>query len=354
MVKVIEAKKLQVTIQTNEGPLYAVRGVDLDLFQGETLALVGESGSGKSIATHSLMGLLPKNAKVTADKLAFGKTDLLNLTKSQEQQIRGAKISMIFQDPLSALNPTMRVGKQIAEALTHHQHISHHELKQRVLRQIKDVGIPNPSQTYRKYPHQLSGGQRQRILIAMALIDHPEVLIADEPTTALDVTIQAQILQLLKQQKQKYGLSMIFITHDMGVVAAIADRVAVMYAGEIIEVGTAEEIFYHPQHPYTWGLLEAVPSEQNPDEKLFTLPGTPPDLKTISKGDPFAPRNPYALDIDFEQKPPVFQLSDTHFVKSWLLDKRTPAYTPPETIQKRWQTFKARQRGRLNEASISV
>lgn len=343
MSKIIEEKNLCVTIQTNDGPLYAVRGVNLDLFNGETLALVGESGSGKSIATHSLIGLLPKNTKVTADQLLFDKTDLLHLTKAQKQHIRGAKISMIFQDPLSALNPTMRVGRQIAEALIHHQHISHHVLKQRVLAQIKEVGISNPQQTYRKYPHQLSGGQRQRILIAMALINHPEVLIADEPTTALDVTIQTQILKLLEQQKQKYGLSIIFITHDMGVVASIADRVAVMYAGKIIEVGTAEEIFYYPQHPYTWGLLEAVPSEQNSNEKLFTLPGTPPDLKKISKGDSFAPRNPYALDIDFEQEPPVFQLSATHFVKSWLLDKRTPAYTPPKAIQKRWHIFEKRE-----------
>lgn len=341
MSDIIKIKNLQVTFPDEAGPIYAVRGVNLNLKHGETLALVGESGSGKSVTTHALLGILPKDAEVTADQLQFEHQDLQSLSEKDLTLIRGSQLALVFQDPLSALNPTMRVGKQIGEVLKYHEHLHGKKLIAAVNAEIKAVDLDNPALIASKFPHELSGGQRQRVMIAMALIGQPKVLIADEPTTALDVTLQAQILDLIQAQKQKHDLSVIFITHDLGVVANIADRVAIMYAGEIVEVGTANEIFYYPQHPYTWGLLDSVPDTDDDQEQLFTLPGTPPDLHQKSKGDPFANRNPYALAIDFEAAPPVTQLSATHFVKSWLLDPRTPAYEPPVSIQKRWQTYRA-------------
>lgn len=339
MSNILKIKNLRVTFPDTAGPLHAVRGVNLNLKHGETLALIGESGSGKSVTTHALLNILPADAQVSADELQFEDRDLLALNERDLTHIRGSEIALVFQDPLSALNPTMRVGKQIGEVLKYHHHQRGTALKQAVQDQIKAVGLPDPDLIAAKFPHELSGGQRQRIMIAMALIDHPKVLIADEPTTALDVTLQAQILALIQEQKQQHDLSIIFITHDLGVVANIADRVAIMYAGKIVEVGTANEIFYHPQHPYTWGLLDSVPDTDDDHETLFSLPGTPPDLHQPIKGDAFAPRNPYALDVDFEAEPPLIQLSPTHFVKSWLLDSRAPAYEPPVSIRKRWATY---------------
>ncbi|MFV0558848.1 MAG: ABC transporter ATP-binding protein [Enterococcus sp.] len=344
--EIIKIKNLQISFQDGQGTLNAVRGVDLSLRQGETLAIVGESGSGKSVMTRALLGLLPKTAQVSAEELSYRGESLTSLSKADYRKIRGQKISMVFQDPLSALNPTMKVGAQIAEGLREHTKISKKAAKAKVLEHLAAVGIPEPEKSSQKYPHQLSGGQRQRVLIAMALIETPEILIADEPTTALDVTLQAQILQLIKEYKQERELSIIFITHDLGVVANIADRVAIMYAGEIVEVGTAEEIFYHPQHPYTWGLLEAVP-DGDEREELFTLTGTPPNMRQEIVGDAFAKRNPFALAIDFEEAPPLFQVSQTHFVKSWLQDTRSPSYQPPKMIGERWSYYHS-----LKEESI--
>lgn len=335
----VEARNLQVTLNVNGQPLYAVRGIDFDLFKGETLAIVGESGSGKSIATHALLRLLPTKSQIKADVLSVQGKNVLDLSKKDLQKLRGSVISSISQDPLSALNPTMRVCKQILEALLERQHLHKNEAKQKIYKQLQAVGIPEPKQAYRKYPHEFSGGQRQRILIAMALISNPDILIADEPTTALDVTTQANILKLLKEYKEKLGLSVIFITHNLAVAANMADRVAVMYAGKIVEVGTTAEIFYDPKHPYTWGLLEAVPDDSNGKKKLFTLPGTPPDLRYPPKGDAFAVRDPYALDIDFEEEPSFFKLSETHYAKTWLLDPRTPSYEPPQEIKERWEKY---------------
>lgn len=339
MANIVTVKNLKVVFNEGNEQVYAVNGVDLSLHQDETLALVGESGSGKSVATHALLGLLGKDAVVTADEMLYGEKDLLQTSRRQYTHLRGQELGLIFQDPLSGLNPTMRIGRQIGEGLKVHRHVHGHALKQAVFAAIEDVGLADPALIARKYPHELSGGQRQRAMIAMALVMQPKVLIADEPTTALDVTLQAQILALIKAQKVKHDLSVIFITHDLGVVANIADRVAIMYAGKIVEVGTANEIFYHPQHPYTWGLLDAVPSSDDQRDQLFTLPGTPPDLHQPIKGDAFAPRNPYAMPIDFKKEPPLFQVSSTHFVRSWLLDPRTPHYQPPVTIQKRWARF---------------
>ena len=344
MADIVDIKNLHVTFHDEDSQVYAVRGVNLQLKQGETLAIVGESGSGKSVTTHALLGILPKDATVEADELYFNGEDLQKKSEKEWRAIRGEQISLIFQDPLSALNPTMRVGKQIGEGMQYHEHVRGAKLKQAVYEQIQSVGLPDPELVANKFPHELSGGQRQRVMIAMALIGHPKVLIADEPTTALDVTLQAQILQLIQEQKERYDLSVIFITHDLGVVASIADRVAIMYSGQIVELGTTNEIFYSPQHPYTWGLLDSVPDPDDDRETLFTLPGTPPDLHHKTKGDPFAPRNPYAMAIDFEEEPPEVQLSPTHMVKSWLTDPRTPHYDPPESIAKRWRTYATLQK----------
>lgn len=339
MSDIITIKNLHVTFNESNRQVHAVNGINLGLHRGETLAIVGESGSGKSVSMYALLGLLNKNTTITADQLSFDTTDLTSANRKTYATIRGQQISLIFQDPLSTLNPTMRIGHQIGEGLKVHQHISGKALKKAVYTEIEQVGLDDPSLIYRKYPHELSGGQRQRVMIAMALIGRPKVLIADEPTTALDVTLQTQILSLIKERKAMSDLSVIFITHDLGVVANIADRVAIMYAGKIVEIGTANDIFYNPQHPYTWGLLDAVPNSNNDRKTLFTLSGTPPDMHHKIKGDAFAPRNPYSMAIDFEEEPPLFQVSPTHFAKTWLLDKQTPSYLPPESIQKRWKQF---------------
>ncbi|MCI1986128.1 MAG: ABC transporter ATP-binding protein [Lactobacillus sp.] len=337
--EIIRIRDLHVTFTETSGHVYAVRGVDLTLNHGETLAIVGESGSGKSVTTKALLGLLPTNARVTAETLSYQGQELQQLRRRDYDQLRGRELALIFQDPLSALNPTMRIGKQLGEVLVVHEHLKKAALQARVAAALTSVGLGDAPELARKYPHELSGGQRQRVVIAMALIAHPQVLVADEPTTALDVTLQAQVLALIKAQKTQQDLSILFITHDLGVVANIADRVAIMYAGQIVECGTAEEIFYHPQHPYTWALLEAVPDDSRADETLFSLPGTPPDLHQEPVGDAFAPRNPYALGIDFREAPPRTQLTATHWVRSWLLDPQAPAYEPPAAIQARWHEY---------------
>ena len=339
MKKVLEVKDLEISFSTFAGKVQAIRDVSFDLYEGETLAIVGESGSGKSVTTRSIMGLLANNANVENGQILFNGSDILQKSEKEMQKIRGKEIAMIFQDPMTSLDPTMTIGKQVAESLLNHTKVSKKDAQAKALELLKLVGIPNAEKRLKNYPHQFSGGQRQRIVIAIALICYPEVLIADEPTTALDVTIQAQILELFKDIQTKMNSSMIFITHDLGVVAHVADRVAVMYAGKIVEIGTAGEIFYNPQHPYTWGLLGSMPTLEGERERLYAIPGTPPDLLEPPKGDAFYPRNAFALIIDTERQPPYFDISSTHKAATWLLAPQAPKITPPEEIQKRWEQF---------------
>ena len=334
MSRILEVKNLHVSFKTYGGEVKAVRGVDFHLDKGETLAIVGESGSGKSVTTKALMRLIPSPpGRIHDGQMLFEGKDLAKLTEKEMQNIRGKDMSMIFQDPMTSLNPTMIIGKQIMEPLLKHQNMSKSEAKKRAVELLKLVGLPNAETRIKQYPHQFSGGQRQRIVIAVALACNPKILIADEPTTALDVTIQAQILELMKDLQNKIDTSIIFITHDLGVVANVADRVAVMYGGQIVETGTVDEIFYDARHPYTWGLLSSMPSlDTVRTSELKAIPGTPPDLMNPPVGDAFAVRSEYALEIDFVQEPPVYQVSDTHFVKSWLLHESAPTVVPPEAV----------------------
>lgn len=338
--KILEVKDLNISFHTFAGEVKAIRGVSFDLYKGETLAIVGESGSGKSVTTKSIMRLLPAhNSEIKSGQILFNGKDLTKLTDKQMQKIRGHDISMIFQDPMTSLNPTMKIGTQIMEPLIKHQKMSKQAAKERAIELLKLVGIPKPEIRVNQYPHQFSGGMRQRVVIAIALACNPKVLIADEPTTALDVTIQAQILELMKDLQKKIDTSIIFITHDLGVVANVADRVAVMYGGKIVEIGTADEIFYNPKHPYTWGLISSMPDMETNDEELYSIPGTPPDLLDPPKGDAFAPRNPYAMKIDLEQEPPFFKVSDTHYAATWLLHPNAPKVEPPEALKRRMQQY---------------
>lgn len=347
MSKLLEVKDLRISFNTYGGEVQAVRGVSFDLNKGETLAIVGESGSGKSVSTSAVMGLLPKsNTIIKSGEILYKGKDILKLSEKEMEKIRGKEISMVFQDPMSSLNPTMKVGNQIAEGLIKHQGLSKAQAKEKAIELLAKVGIPNPELRVNQYPHQFSGGMRQRVVIAIALACNPEIIIADEPTTALDVTIQAQILELMKEMQKETGSSIIFITHDLGVVANVADRVAVMYAGKIVEVGTVDDIFYNPKHPYTWGLLGSMPTlDDDETEELYTIPGTPPDLTNPPKGDAFAPRNKYALEIDTLYEPPMFKVSDTHYAATWLLHENAPKIEVPEAIKKRIESFAAKQGG---------
>ena len=342
---ILNVENLNVTFQTYAGEVKAIRDVNFTLEKGETLAIVGESGSGKSVTTRTLMGLNAKNANLSG-RIQYKGKDLSQLSESEWVNIRGNEIAMIFQDPMTSLDPTMSIGMQIAEPIILHEKISKAEALERALDLMKKVGIPNAEEHIKDYPHQWSGGMRQRAVIAIALAANPEILIADEPTTALDVTIQAQILSLMKDIQQQTDSSIIFITHDLGVVAGMADRVAVMYAGKIVEVGTVEEVFYNPQHPYTWGLLNSMPTTETESGSLESIPGTPPDLLNPPVGDAFAARNTFALDIDFEEQPPMFQVSDSHFAATWLLDERAPEITPPAAILKRWEKWNSKKEKR--------
>ncbi|MFJ8530154.1 ABC transporter ATP-binding protein [Bacillus sp. NPDC094106] len=342
MKTLLEVKDLQVSFDTHAGQVQAVRGVTFDLKKGETLAIVGESGSGKSVTSKALMGLIPTPpGRIKNGEIIFDGRDLTKLTEKEMQQVRGKEIAMIFQDPMTSLNPTMTIGNQVMEGLIKHQGMGKADARKVALELIDLVGIPNPEARLKQYPHQFSGGMRQRVVIAMALACNPKLLIADEPTTALDVTIQAQILELMKDIQQKTEAAIIFITHDLGVVANVADRVAVMYAGKVVEIGTVDEIFYNPKHPYTWGLIASMPSLDGSEEELYAIPGTPPDLLKPPKGDAFAPRNPQALKIDFEMEPPLFKVSDTHYAATWLLHEQAPEVKPPEVVQKRILQMKA-------------
>ncbi len=335
--RILDVKNLEIDFHTYAGEVEAIRNVSFHLDKGETLAIVGESGSGKSVTTKSLMGLLANNARVKGGEILFHGTDLLKKTEKEMQSVRGKDIAMIFQDPMTSLDPTMKIGMQIAEPLIKHKHLEKKKALAQALEILKLVGIKDAKKRINDYPHQFSGGQRQRIVIAIALVCYPEILIADEPTTALDVTIQAQILDLMKELQAKIETSIIFITHDLGVVAGMADRVAVMYAGQIIEYGTVDEIFYNPQHPYTWGLLNSMPTLDS--TKLEAIPGTPPDLLDPPKGDAFAARNPYAMKIDTEKQPPFFKVSETHYAATWLLHPDAPKITPPDEIVRRRKLF---------------
>jgi oligopeptide transport system ATP-binding protein len=346
----LEIKDLRISFRSGKQTVHAVRGIDLTLEKGETLAIVGESGSGKSVTARAILGIEAPNAFVESGTIMWHGDDLLKYSESDFNKVRGGKIAMVFQDPLSSLDPIATIGSQLTEALIltgrrkgAAAKISKKEAYKRAIEVMTDVGITEPEKRFNQYPFEFSGGMRQRIVIAIAIASHPELLICDEPTTALDVTIQAQILELIKKLRKQYNMSVIFITHDLGVVANIADRVAVMYAGKIVETGTAEDIFYRPAHPYTWALISAIPDPENKGEALYSIPGTPPDMSDPPEGDAFAERNPYAMKIDFERQPPLFPVSETHAAATWLLHPDAPEVNPPEAVTSRIARMKARE-----------
>ena len=332
MEKLLEVKNLCVNFGTYGGEVKAVRGVTFDLHKGETLAIVGESGSGKSVACKTIMRILSSNGYIKDGQILFDGKDLTKISEKDMEKVRGKDIARIFQDPMTSLNPTMTIGKQIMEPIIKHQGFSKEDARKRAIELIELVGISDAEKRFKQYPHQFSGGMRQRIVIAISLACNPKVLIADEPTTALDVTIQAQILELIKDLQEKTGVAVIFITHDLGVVANMADRVAVMYAGKIIEYGTSDDIFYDPKHPYTWGLLGSMPTLDIGDNDLYNIPGTPPDLMDPPKGDAFALRSAYAMKIDHLAEPPMFKVSDTHYAATWLLHPLAPKIERPVNV----------------------
>ncbi len=325
---------LVVRFQVRNKTLTAIRHISLDIYKGETLAIVGESGSGKSVFTKCFTGMLEANGSIDEkSEILYGGIDLSKIKKNEDWlSIRGKRIATIFQDPMTSLDPLRKIGSQISEVITLHRGLDKKEAKEEAIRLLKRVGIKEPEKRYDDYPFQYSGGMRQRVVIAIALACKPDILICDEPTTALDVTIQAQILNLIKDLKKEYGFTVLFITHDLGVVAEIADRVAVCYAGQIIELGTVDDIFYDPKHPYTWSLLSSLPQLGEKGENLYSISGTPPSLFNEIKGDAFAPRNPYAMAVDFVKEPPMFQVSETHFAKTWLLDERAPKTLRPAIV----------------------
>lgn len=364
---ILKIRDLDIAFTTDGGTVNAVRGVNLDLHPGETIAIVGESGSGKSVTTKAVMGILAGNGKILSGSIDYTYYDFsperikilqdefngripegfagedekrtVDIVQSSpkfiQSQIRGRRIAMVFQDPLTSLDPTMTIGKQVMEAMRYHYNMPKADAWKRAVELLKLVGITDAEKRMKNYPHQLSGGMRQRVVIAIALSCDPEVLICDEPTTALDVTIQAKILELIKDIQKEKGLSVIYITHDLGVVAKVADYVNVMYAGRIVEKGTVDEIFYDPRHPYTWGLLASMPDMDTEGDELYTIPGTPPNLLHEIKGDAFAPRNRFALNIDEKVAPPMFKISDTHYAATWLLAPKAPKVEMPEALKKR-------------------
>ena len=339
---ILSAKDVEITFSLRGNKLNAIRKCSLDLYDGETLAIVGESGSGKSVFTKTFVGMLDGNGSITGGSMMYDGKDLAKFKKEKEwMTIRGKKIAMVMQDPMTSLNPLKKVGKQIQECIELHQGLKGAVAKKATLQILEKVGIPYPEMRYNQYPHEFSGGMRQRVVIAIAVACRPQILICDEPTTALDVTIQAQILELIRNLQAEYHMSVIYITHDLGVVANVADRVAVMYAGQIVEVGKVDEIFYDARHPYTWALLSALPQLGVKGEALPTIDGTPPNLFNKIKGDAFAPRNRQALAIDFEEEPPYFEVSETHKAKTWYLDPRAPKIEPPKSVQQLRQKMRA-------------
>ena len=325
MENILSIKDLNISFTLRGQNLRVIRGISIDVRKAENLAIVGESGSGKSVFCKALMGLLDANGRVDSGEIIYKGRDLAKLhTEDEWLSVRGKEIAIVMQDPMTSLNPLKSIGSQVLEAVKLHQKLSGSAAREAVINYLNDVGISNPKQRYHQYPHEFSGGMRQRVVIAIAIACRPKILICDEPTTAIDVTIQAQILELLKRMQRKYGLTTIYITHDLGVVANVADRIAVMYAGDIVEVGGAEDVFYRPRHPYTWALLLSMPQLASKGEELFSIEGSPPTLSVPVAGDAFAPRNPNALKIDFVKRPPMFRVSETHSARTWLLDSRAP------------------------------
>ncbi len=338
---ILSVKDLVVKFNLRGRVLTAIRGASLDIYAGESLAIVGESGAGKSVFTKTFMGLLDGNGWIDSGSIIYNGEDLAKYkTEDDWIKVRGKEFAMVFQEPMTSLNPLKTIGSQVEEAVVLHRGLKGEEAKKVVIEILTDVGIEEPEKRYYQYPHEFSGGMRQRVVIAIAVACKPKVLICDEPTTALDVTIQAQILKLLKSLQKKHNLTTIYITHDLGVVANIADRIAVMYAGDIIEIGTCEEVFYNAQHPYTWALLSSLPQLGVKGKQLYAIKGTPPNLFNEIKGDAFAPRNEKALKIDFIKRPPYFDVSPTHKAKTWLLDPRAPKVEPPESIKKLCRQWK--------------
>lgn len=343
MNKILDVKDMVIKFNLRGKILTAVRGASLDLYEGETLAIVGESGSGKSVFTKSFIGMLDKNGWVDSGQVIYENQNIVKYQYEKDWlKIRGKKIGMIFQDPMTALNPLKTIGEQIREVISIHLGYDYDKAKREAIIMLQKVGINDAEIRYKQYPHEFSGGMRQRVVIAVAIACKPQILICDEPTTALDVTIQAKILKLLKDLQKEMGMSIIFITHDLGVVANVADRVAVMYAGEVIEYGLVNEIFTDPRHPYTWALLSSLPQLGVEGEELYSIKGTPPNLFNKIVGDAFAPRNPQALKIDFIEAPPFYKVTDTHYAKTWLLNENAPKIIAPEIIKR----LRAKQTGR--------
>ena len=330
----LSARDVEIQFSLRGNILKAIRKCSLDLYEGETLAIVGESGSGKSVFTKSFLGMLDANGSITGGSILYEGVDIAKYkTEKEWLTIRGKKISMVMQDPMTSLNPLKKIGKQIEESLTLNQGLRGEAAKREAIEMLKKVGIPDPERRANQYPHEFSGGMRQRVVIAIAVACRPQILICDEPTTALDVTIQAQILDLIRALQKELNMTVIYITHDLGVVANVADRIAVMYAGQIVEYGNVDEIFYDAWHPYTWALLSSLPQLGIKGQELYSIQGAPPNLFTEVAGDAFAPRNPHALKIDFEERPPYFEVGPTHKARTWLLDPRAPQVEPPEHIR---------------------
>ena len=330
----LSAKDIEIEFTLRGKVLKAIRKCSLDIYEGETVAIVGESGSGKSVFTKSFLGMLDANGSITGGSILYDGTDISKYkTEKEWMTIRGKKIAMVMQDPMTSLNPLKKIGKQIQESIELNQGIKGPEAKRLAVEMLAKVGIPDPERRANQYPHEFSGGMRQRVVIACAAACRPQILICDEPTTALDVTIQAQILDLIRELQKDLNMTVVYITHDLGVVANVADRVAVMYAGQIVEYGNVNEIFYDAWHPYTWALLSSLPQLGIKGEDLPTIDGTPPNLFNEVKGDAFAPRNRQALAIDFEEEPPYFAVSETHMAKTWYLDPRSPKIEQPKSIR---------------------
>ena len=330
----LQVKNLHTSFFTDAGEVKAVNGISYNLEAGKVLGIVGESGSGKSVSAYSVMRILTDTGRVTEGEVLFKGENILNYTPQQMQKFRGSRISMIFQDPMTCLNPTFTIGSQLKEAIRIHTDRTKEEIEARAVEMLQLVGVNEPERRLKQYPHEHSGGMRQRVMIAMALACEPDILIADEPTTALDVTIQAQILELMQSLQKKMGMAIIMITHDLGVIADMCDEIIVMYGGKVCERGTADEIFFEPKHPYTWALLSSIPDVDS-KEKLESIPGTPPDMIHPPKGDAFAERSKYAMNIDFEEEPPYYKLSDTHYAATWLLDERAPKVEMPKIVSER-------------------
>lgn len=332
---ILDIRGLSLSFFTHDGEVEAVRDVSLSLHKGEIVALVGESGCGKSTLCRSIVKLIPSYARIKKGQILIHDRDITDLSEKEMRHIRGTEVGMVFQNPLTTLNPVMTVGSQLREALMRLPEMTKEKVEEESIRLLELVGIPDGKERLSMTPGEFSGGQRQRVTLAIALASKPELLLADEPTTALDVTVQMRLLDLFKRLAKEQGLAILLVTHDLGVAACLADRVGIMYAGRMVEIGDTDEIFYDPRHPYTWGLLGALPSAERSDRRLTAIEGMPPDMANLPKGDAFADRNAYALAIDYEKEPPMFSVSPTHMVATWLLDPRAPKVELPAFIKRR-------------------